>query len=375
MNTQSTQKTEKKNGKGKNSSKREASSSSRHTNGPVYVPIFIPASGGMIPSLPTGQIPLIFMEGAQSPAIPTGVQLAPAIHVAPSKNQLAKFEKTEKKPPVKNEEMEAHKKSVQDAKEANVKLGIPGKVTCGFIPHKEVKGSKKWPKKAGYKNINVTGGFMKTVVPHNLGPVAYPVHDPTGKILSSAKNFFNFWQAAKVFDYELQVPIGVPQFGEGGFQMRSEYISPSYWTERERLHNLDTPTRKLKSDFKKGDPKPRVVCYIFDNALKSEAEARIYYCHIYSALVTATGGYKDLKVKLTEGYNVQIVGHKGRDLDELDNIIDFNILYQKWSGYLMDIEKPFEHEMILTCMCMMLDPRYFPWNNVSPQPAVKLVAN
>ena len=322
----------------------------------VYVPVFMPRAGGVIPPLPQGATALIYLEGAIPPIMPPNGRILPMVYATPvgaqaiqaSQHRVAPYvtsgprsSNTREDKPKKSEQasieakkaLEEHQKSVENAKSLNVINHTIGKVTCALIPYKHSKSHNKWPKKIGYKNIDVTGGNMKTVVPHNLGPVAYPVINSTGRFLPAAKNFHNFWQAAKLYDYEILVPEGLPKPGEEGFVMRPEYISAAYWTERERLHNEEKPTRKVKLDLKQGDPKPKVMYSIFDNTLQDKLTARMYYCSIYSALVQATEGFLKLKAMEAEGYNIQIVGHNGRDLSELDGVHDNNSLYIKWLSY------------------------------------------
>ena len=79
-------------------------------------------------------------------------------------------------------------------------------------------------------------------------------------------------------------------------------------------------------------------------------QCRYFYCHWYEFLVKKEKDFQELKQKILDGYNINIVGYDGYSVDK-DLWICFN-----------DTGKPFGHELVLYTMLVEDNRDKYPWN-------------
>jgi hypothetical protein len=79
-------------------------------------------------------------------------------------------------------------------------------------------------------------------------------------------------------------------------------------------------------------------------------ESRYFYCHLYEKRAKETKEFKELKAKIRQGYNLEILGYDGypvtRSLQE----------------HYEDGNRPFGHELVLFSLLIIDDPQNYPWN-------------
>ena len=80
-------------------------------------------------------------------------------------------------------------------------------------------------------------------------------------------------------------------------------------------------------------------------------DCRYFYCHFYERLVTKEEDYVKLKELINNGYNLNIVGYDG-----------YNVNKDLWIHY-NDTKKPFGHELVLYTMLIEPDKEKYPWEH------------
>ena len=169
-----------------------------------------------------------------------------------------------------------------------------------------------------HKNRQDGLGFSK-LSPKCLGPVIHNM-----KNLPRSKNLENFYQYSKITKDE-------------------KYAD--YLEVRIDAYNSDLVLKKKKKDvvnsiyFDK-ENQPNNFDYI---------QSRFFYCHYYEKLAMKTPEFAKLKDILENGYNLQIFGYDGYNIDR--------DIYQHYTA-----AKPFGHELVLYCLLMIYNKEEYPWN-------------
>lgn len=224
-----------------------------------------------------------------------------------------------------------HKITVEAYRLKNVEEGRRGSVCCNNKPHfrsKTVK-DKRNPLKEGYLNVDVCSSSRswKNLSPMYLGPVKRTeVHN--GKHLPYAKNIENYWQFAKVYSSE--------------YDSETDEVKEEYWIKRMEGY---LSKKAYRRKFQGAENIP--LFSIFEGKRYKYGEARKFYCSAYEELVVNTKEWKKLNKLIDDGYNIQIIGYDGVDIDKYNG--DFYKHYK-------DTSIPFGHESVITCMLLGIHP-------------------
>ncbi len=224
-----------------------------------------------------------------------------------------------------------HEATIREHMLENKRLGQRGQVRCGRLPYRFGKGDKTWPKTEGFKNINVCSGSkrFRGLSPMCLGPYRdlKVVANTNGDIETlTGQNLENVWQASKVWEGDIDI------FGR---------ILPVWFRDRDTYWSDTRAHRHIKG--KKGK---KVLFSLWVNQetgrfirLSYLDARRAIYCPLYEQLVKSTEAYKALEKALDNGFNVQILGDDGYDVEGLD-----------LEDCLNDKKRPFGHELCLVAL-------------------------
>lgn len=251
----------------------------------------------------------------------------------------------------KNPNAKAHRLSVQRDRTAEIEAvalsnkstGIRGTITVSkmrMVKNPEyIQGVLNvFP---NYKHENRKDGYgCSALSPKSLGPI---VHNMPG--LPPSVSLENFHQYSKFWKFELS-PQGMPT--EKALQHRIKgYKSDvpdrhkhpkEVLTKHTSGSNINIPEFSL---YYRPDGTPVKYTYL---------ECRYFYCHYYELLAPQTKCYKELRRKLDDGYNLNIVGYDGYPPNK-----DQMKMY-------MDTNKPYGHEMVLYALLTIPHPDEYPWN-------------
>eukprot|EP01125_Pyxidicula_operculata_P004970 TRINITY_DN1835_c0_g1_i1.p1 TRINITY_DN1835_c0_g1~~TRINITY_DN1835_c0_g1_i1.p1 ORF type:complete len:269 (-),score=39.59 TRINITY_DN1835_c0_g1_i1:39-845(-) len=178
--------------------------------------------------------------------------------------------------------------------------------------------------------------------PMRLGPVE---HGQPGVV--QCLNIENYHQFNKCYSWE--------------YDNKSGQILDVFFKRRDQAYRDSTPHRhKFDKQFIDNqvqiDPSA-LRTPLFTVHLDSEGgqrrynyqQCRWFYCHQYEILASKTESFADLKQKVEEGYNIQIMGYDARHVDNI-------------SQAYLDTRYPFGHELVLLAMLTIDDPSQYPWN-------------
>ncbi len=196
-----------------------------------------------------------------------------------------------------------------------------------------------------FKHDNRQDGYgCSELSPKSLGPIIHTMSN-----LPIAKNLENYHQGSKIF------------FGEvdDNNQIKKESINI-----RKKIYECAIPYRHK---FEHPDAK-RIITNIGENKniplfsvyydkhgkeyRYNYIECRYFYCHYYEILTPQTESYKKLKDLLNNGYNLQIIGYDGFEIDTTKDLME----------YYLDDTRPFGHELVLYSLLTLNDKNEYPWN-------------
>eukprot|EP01125_Pyxidicula_operculata_P004588 TRINITY_DN1729_c0_g1_i1.p1 TRINITY_DN1729_c0_g1~~TRINITY_DN1729_c0_g1_i1.p1 ORF type:complete len:339 (+),score=36.46 TRINITY_DN1729_c0_g1_i1:52-1068(+) len=178
--------------------------------------------------------------------------------------------------------------------------------------------------------------------PMKLGPVD---HGQPG--ICQSLNIENYHQFNKCFKWE--------------YDSKTDKISKDFYDLRDKAYRDPVPHRhKFDRKFieqQNAGQTNAVNVPLFSVHLDSSGaerrysylQSRWFYCHQYEILASKTDAFKELKGKLNEGYNIQIMGFDARHVDDIQK------------SYL-DTRYPFGHELVLHAMLTIDKESEYPWN-------------
>ena len=181
--------------------------------------------------------------------------------------------------------------------------------------------------------------------PKSLGPVIHQMPH-----LPDSKNLENFHQFSKFWKFEL----------DENNSIKEQYLQnriKAYLNTQPFRHKYDRQT--LLSTYNTNNKNnininiPQFSMYYDQNGNEKRynyIECRFFYCHFYEYLVQNENDYKELKQKIKDGYNLQIVGYDG-----------YPVIHDLYTHYL-DESKPFGHELVLYSMLVEENHLNYPWN-------------
>jgi hypothetical protein len=192
-----------------------------------------------------------------------------------------------------------------------------------------------------YRHGNRSDGFgCASLSPKSLGPIH---HGMSG--LPVALNLENYHQAAKVFPHEVDA---CGNLTDAALELRKQlYADPE-------PHRHKFPPQVIRR-LMQGDNANIPLCSVYYDRQGGEhrysyLECRYFYCHWYEKLVPAKAEFQELQRRLSDGYNLQIVGYDGYPVTQ--------DLYEHYT----DTTKPFGHELVLYTLLVVEDPKDYPWN-------------
>jgi len=248
------------------------------------------------------------------------------------REQLEKLSKKEEKK-IKEEKINKEKEQIEELRLVNVKEDRAGKVICSKLrmmkAPEDIPGFiKVFP---NFKHGNRSDGLgMPRLSPMSLGPVDHGQPD-----LPMSFNIENYHQFSKVFQEEVD-----------------EEGNPSKLFYKNRIDGyLDKVPHRHKCI---GKEKNKNIPLYFVWVNKNEKEhhldyvtSRQFYCNFYERLAKLEPDFKKLKDLRDKGYNLQIVGYDGHNVDNLEK------------AYL-DKNYSFGHELVLMAMLVLKEEEY-PW--------------
>lgn len=266
------------------------------------------------------------------------------VHSKKYKNRIT-LPKNPDKGRLKEESIARDREKVEEVVEENRKNGRMGHVIVTKLRMmKEVETVDGYFKIfPNFKHGNRKDGYgCPELSPKYLGPVDHIMPN-----LPPAKNLENFHQFAKIFPFEVDV---------------NNNILPEYMSVRINGYNDPTPHRhkysKKKITKNSNERNPNIPLYsvYYDSSGKEHRftyrECRYFYCKVYERLTRGSPILQYLKDLIRSGYNLQIVGYDGYDIDPNKSLLD----------YYYDTSSPFGHELVLYTLLVEEDYRNFPWN-------------
>lgn len=188
-----------------------------------------------------------------------------------------------------------------------------------------------------FKHENRKDGFgCSELSPKSLGPVEHKM-----KNVPVALNLENYHQGSKFFSTDVDTEDR-PTIE--GIRLRNNiYRSEIPFRHKHTLISLDSkiPLYSLYRSLKTN--KYRKYLYI---------ECRFFYCYWYEKLVVEEKQYKKLQKYHRDGYNLDIIGYDGRELEEYNK----ESLYREY----LNTSSPFGHELVLLTM-LLLEKNDRPW--------------
>jgi hypothetical protein len=259
------------------------------------------------------------------------------------KTMLPKNPNAKKK---KSEEIASRQILVEQAAVANRAAGRKGDViVTKFMMRKEPEHIDGYLKVfPNFKHGGRKDGLgLPGLSPKALGPV---MHKMT--VLPPAVNLENYHQFAKIFPYEVDADGNLlPESLEIrmlGYTTDTPYRHKYEFPQMEALakrQGMEAKSAPLYSLYYSETGEPRQFSYL---------ECRYFYCHYYELLAKSRPEFTQLRARIQDGYNIQIIGFDG-----------YPITRSLWEHYL-DTGRPFGHELVLYCLLTIDDPKEYPWN-------------
>jgi hypothetical protein len=165
--------------------------------------------------------------------------------------------------------------------------------------------------------------------------------------LPPAESIENYHQFAKVFERE--IPSNVT-----GITKEPLYPSQEFWVKLAAGYKDKVPHRHKFPDIKQKNKNVPLFSLRSDSKGQwkkySYVESRVFYCQMYEKRAPQTREFQELKRRLQEGYNLEILGY------------DAYPITQTLLQHYQDPTRPFGHELVLYCLLTIEDPKDFPWN-------------
>jgi hypothetical protein len=248
------------------------------------------------------------------------------------REQLKKFSKKEERK-IKEEKRDKEKGEIEEARLINIKESKVGQVICTKLrmmkaPEDIAGFIKIFP---NFKHKNRSDGLgLPSLSPMSLGPVE---HGQPG--LPMAKNIENFFQQSKCFQEE------VDEEGEP---------TKLFYRNRLKGYQDEVPHRHKYIGKEKNKNIPLYFVWVDKEEKEHHLDyitSRQFYCNFYERLAKEEPDYEKLRKLREKGYNLQIIGYDGRDVEDLEE------------AYL-DKSYPFGHELVLMSM-LVLEEKDYPW--------------
>lgn len=225
---------------------------------------------------------------------------------------------------------------VEAAAASNRRAGKRGHVICSKL--RMMKPPEHNP---GYLKVfpNFRAGNRKDglglpeLSPKSMGPVE---HGQPG--LPPARNLENFHQGNKVFWCEDEKGYPAADFFA---TQRAMYEDPIPHRHKTVARGRNVP---LYSAWVRPDGHLEMLTYL---------QSRKLYCTFYERFAKASQSYADLQQKLTDGYNIQIVGYDGYAVD------------RSLDDHYNDATRPFGHELVLYTLLTVENPEDYPWSKAT----------
>lgn len=171
--------------------------------------------------------------------------------------------------------------------------------------------------------------------PMRLGPVR---HSQPG--LPDALNIENYHQFNKAFKRDVLAPENVQ-------------LKPEFFTMRDAAYRDPVPHRHKYPDDAGASRKPLFSVHLTPAGMLrmyTYQQSRYFYCHQYELLAKQQPDFVELRRKIDDGTNLQIVGYDG-----------YAVTKTLWEHYI-DPERPFGHELVLYSLLTIENPEDYPWN-------------
>jgi hypothetical protein len=234
---------------------------------------------------------------------------------------------------MKQAQMQADMKVIQQYALDNKTKGLKGSVTCYHM-----RMMKPVENKTGFLNIfpnfkhgsRTDGLGMPSLSPMSMGPINHS--QPS---LPPAMNLENMHQGNKCFPNEVN-PDGQP--------------NQQYYASRLAMYQDEIPHRHKESSDHKNAPIYSVwVTKCGQELHLSYIESRQIYCHFYEQFALKSPDFHKLKQMIDDGYNLQICGY------------DAYVPTKSLDEHYLDPSRPFGHEMVLYTL-LTIEPPQYPWS-------------
>jgi len=268
-----------------------------------------------------------------------------------------------------------------------------GDVRCSKLPFprgkKTVTGpngvsSYNWPVLQGYSNVNVcsSGTAYKSLSPMLTGPFYLKERKVKNNYYPDGihPGFMDYREFLRLSGKEISNGEGDSFQRDDGFQ-RDDDFQVAYVTNIENFYqgskcfNIDIEGKVIKRSFFERraklfvDPKAHrraipkksgyPICSSIDGHILPYVASRIFYIDYYERLTLMNPKYQELKKRVDNGENINILGYDGRD-PETDQDFGVNfITYKNLEKQLYDPTNPFGHELVLAGMLLNIRP----WEN------------
>jgi len=241
------------------------------------------------------------------------------------------------------------------------KKGRRGTVRCAKLPHRFGK-NPIWPKKNGYKNMNVCSGsrgFSRQFSPMIAGPFTIKVRNSKGKLKTMvAKNVENLWQASKVWPADLDQSTPIPP--------GLEYHLPNlaWFKLRKKSFKDSKGHRRIGEGLKNKKKNAPLYSYWVDQVTGKteqlsylEARPKIYCPILEELMLNGMEAYKKVEKMLDNGMSIQFL-----DYDGVDYIKEGKTLKECFQ----DASRPFGHSSVMTAIFLGKQRELWPkWDSFS----------
>lgn len=262
------------------------------------------------------------------------------------------------------EDIDLHKKTIEEAKLLNMKEKRTGDISCV-----KLRMFSKMPVKTGYLNVypnekhaNKQDGLgMPALSPKKLGPIEIPNSKEISLTLEG------YHQFNKVYPHELDSKGNLTkEFLETrkvGYGLKSPLRHKFGKTKAEHLKFLRSKGAKIKVDANVNIPLFSAIQEENGTFVKyTYLQSRYWYCTWYQVLAKKTKEYQTLVDLLKSGTNLQICGYDGFELsegdrkdrkdrkDQKDQKNEGDRMSKFFLEAYQDESRPFGHEIVLICL-------------------------
>ena len=265
------------------------------------------------------------------------------------REELPHFSKREKEE-IENKEREIENKEIEEARRSNNKNNRKGDVIVS-----KLRMMRKPEYREGYlkvfpnnKHQNRKDGFgCSSLSPMKLGPVEH-----NNPYLPECQTIEGFHQGSKVFREEVRRIKMIIHYKDKKVIRNFIAIKPLFYKNRREFYETKTPPRYKY----KGTSGNKNIPLFFIWSDKSGKEVRLtyvdsrqFYCNFYERLASKQKDFMKLQKMIRKGYNIQICGYDGRDINKIDIEKEY-----------LNPNAPFGHELVLYTM-LVLDENEYPW--------------